>query len=139
MIVIPFRPEHVAAMNLQEHQRLAVSVLTMDYIAQIAHAGPSITGLVNGRVMGCCGIASPGFGIGTLWAFVAQDSGPHFIRLDRCVRRLLEIPKLRRIEASAETDFRNGCRWLEMLGFQSEGVMRKYGPHGEDHMRYART
>jgi RimJ/RimL family protein N-acetyltransferase len=58
--------------------------------------------------------------------------------LDRAVRRLLSLRSFRRIEASTEADFKQGCRWLEMLDFQSEGLMRKYGPDGADHIRYAR-
>ena len=139
MKVIPFRPEHIGLMNLQEHQRLVISSLTMPYLSQIISAGPTLSAVVDDRVIACAGIASPGLGIGTLWAVVAKDAGPYFIRLDRCVRRFLEIPKLRRIEASSEVDFAPGCRWLELLGFQSEGIMRKYGPNGEDHMRYARV
>lgn len=139
MIVVPFSPEHLSAIRFQEHQKLAISALELPYLAQLSGFGPTLTALADGHVIACAGIATPGFGIGTLWAVVSQDAGPHFIRLDRAVRRFLDIPKLRRIEASSEVNFDQGCRWLELLGFQSEGVMVKYGPNGEDHMRYART
>lgn len=29
-------------------------------------------------------------------------------------------------------------RWLEFLGYEQEGVLRKFGPDGQDHYRYAR-
>lgn len=125
-------------MQLQKQQAWALSVLPSEYLYTLERLGPAISAEVNGRIIACAGIAT-WIGMGTLWAFVAQDAGSYFVRLDRCVRRLIEIPKLRRIEASTEVDFSQGCRWLEILGFQSEGVMRKYGPNGEDHMRYART
>ena len=139
MIVIPFELSHITAMRLQDHQRLAISSVELPYLAQLSGYGPTLTALADGRPIACAGIASPGFGIGTLWAVVAKDAGPHFVALDRCVRRFLSIPKLRRIEATSEVSFAQGCRWLELLGFQSEGILRKYGPKGEDHMRYSRT
>ena len=89
--------------------------------------------------MACGGVAVTGPGIGTLWAFVAQDAGPSLIGLDRHTRRLMEAANLRRIEATSEVNFQQGCRWLQLLGFKSEGVMHKYGLNGEDHIRYSRT
>lgn len=139
MKVIPFHANHVRLMNLQPTQRWALSVLPPEYLTALNRLGSAVSAEHEGKIIACAGVAIQGFGAGTLWGFVSHDAGPYFIRLDRCVRRLLTIRPLRRIEASAEVDFRPGCRWLELLGFQSEGVMRSYGPNGEDHMRYART
>jgi len=125
-------------MQLQERQAYALSVLPPEYLDSLGLVGPSASAEVGGRIIACAGIAT-WVGMGTLWAFVAHDAGPHFVRLDRYVRRLLNLVPLRRIEASTEVDFSQGCRWLELLDFQSEGILRKYGPNGEDHMRYARV
>lgn len=139
MNIIAFKPEHVRAMHLQPTQITLVSHITLDYLDGLATRGPAASAVADGRIIACAGVAQIGFGMGTLWAFLAANSGRHFIRLDRCVRRLLEVPKLRRIEASADASFAPACRWLELLGFSGEGVMRMYGPNGEDCVRYART
>lgn len=139
MNVIPFLPEHFTAMRLQDRQARTLSALTLEYVHVLKASGPALSGEVDGKIIACCGIASQFSGVGTMWAVISEDAGRHFIRLHKCGVRLLSIPKLRRIEATSETSFTQGCRWLELLGFQSEGVMRSYGPHGEDHVRYART
>lgn len=139
MNIIPFHVEHIGAMDLQTQQRTIISHMCIEYLKHLEAVGPALSAEHEGRIIASAGIAFQGFGMGMLWAFVSQQAGPHFIRLDRCVRRFLDIPKLRRIEASTEATFSQGCRWLELLGFQNEGILRKYGPNGEDHIRYARV
>lgn len=139
MNILPFKPEHARAIHLQRSQVPTISHITLQYLERLSVMGPSASAEHEGRIIACAGVAQIGFGMGALWAFLAEDSGQHFIRLDRCVRRLIELPKLRRIEASADVSFSPACRWLEMLGFAEEGLMLKYGPNGENCMRYART
>jgi RimJ/RimL family protein N-acetyltransferase len=126
-------------MQLQDHQAWTLSVLPVGYFEVLGKLGPAGSAEVDGRIIACAGIAEQGMGIGTLWAFVAQDAGRHFVRLDRCTRRLLTLISLRRIEATVEVGFSPGCRWLELLGFQFEGILRKYGQNGLDHWRYSRV
>lgn len=137
MNVIPFEASHIARMDIQPGQRVLISHLPLAYIEQLPKAGPALTAEDQGRILACAGIAHQGYGVGILWACVASGTHSYFIRLDRCVRRFLEIPRLRRIEAT--TDFEPGCRWLELLGFEFEGVKKKYGPDGKDHRAYARV
>jgi len=139
MNVIAFEPKHVYQMKLQSHQMRLVSQMALEYIEVLRTLGPAFSGEVDGRIIVCGGIATQFPGVGTMWACLSQDSGPYFVRLHRCGKRLMESLSLRRIEASTEADFAPGCRWLEMLGFQSEGRMRSYGLNGEDHIRYARV
>ena len=139
MNIIPFRYEHVEAIDLQAAQKHVISHLCIEYLKRLEAVGPAVTAELDGRIIGCGGVAFAGFGMGTLWAFLAADAGSHFVRLHRVARRVIEIPRLRRIEATTEACFTQGCRWLELLGFHSEGVMRKYGPDGSDHVRYARV
>lgn len=139
MNVIPFAPEHFTQMQVQERQKWELSHIVRPYAEFLGKIGPAASAEHDGRIIACAGIAVQDFGMGTLWALVSQDAGRHMVRLDKCVRRLLEIPQLRRIEASTLADFEPGCRWLELLHFEREGVKRKYGPNGEDHMGYART
>ncbi len=45
----------------------------------------------------------------------------------------------RRIEASTPADLPGGCHWLDRLGFEREGLARRYGPDGTDYWIFART
>lgn len=123
-------------LDIQGAQAYTLSYMTGAYLAALKGLGPSVTAMTD-RVIACAGIAVEGFGSATLWAFISAEAGPHMVRLDRCARRLLGMVNLRRVQAT--TTFVQGQRWLELLGFEYEGTMRKYGPAGEDHLLYART
>jgi hypothetical protein len=139
MNIIPFEPEHFQALRLQSQDLRLAPHFTLQYWDVLKSAGPAFSGEVDGRIVACAGIATQFTGMGTMWAAVAADASPSFVRLHKCAMRLLQLTPLRRIEATAEADFSPACRWLELLGFQSEGLMRAYGPDGRDHWRYARV
>lgn len=138
MKLIAFQPAHVIAMRLQERQRNEISCL--EYLTELQHAGLALTALQDGETIACGGIARTALH-GTLWGFIARDSKRHFVVLDRIVRRMLSCCDLQRVEATVDSSFANGCRWLELLEFKLETPepMRNYGPHGEDHYLYARV
>jgi hypothetical protein len=139
MNVIPFEPEHFQALKLQSQDLRIAPHFTAEYWQALKASGPAFSGEVGGRIVACAGIATQFTGMGTMWAAVAVDAKPSFVRLHKCALRLLQSMQLRRIEATAEADFGPACRWLELLGFRSEGLMRAYGPDGRDHIRYARV
>lgn len=139
MNVIPFEPEHLKTLELQSAQRYMLSHICIEYLKGLQAVGPALSAEHEGRIVACAGVAFQGFGMGVLWAFVSHDAGRHFVRLDRYARRILSLTSLRRIEATTEASFAQGCRWLEMLGFENEGRMRAYGPDGQDHFRFAKV
>ncbi len=139
MNVIPFRPEHLAQINLQERQRRTISHMTTEWLQVLAQGGTAVSAVVDDRIIGSAGIVVQSVDLGFLWGAISQDAGRYFIHLHRAAIRLLEIPRLQRIEAVTEVDFQQGRRWLELLGFECEGRFSKDGPNGEDHFRYAWT
>jgi hypothetical protein len=50
----------------------------------------------------------------------------------------MELHPYKRIETSVATDFEQGHRWAQMLGFKNEGTMRCFTPQGMDCDLYAR-
>lgn len=55
-----------------------------------------------------------------------------------CKNVLRSIPVATRIQMTTRADLRCGERWAKFLGFEKEGVMKRYGPDGADHILYAR-
>ena len=47
--------------------------------------------------------------------------------------------KYQRIQASISVKDAKAKRFAEWLGFENEGIMKKYGPDGSDYYRYARV
>ena len=50
-----------------------------------------------------------------------------------------EDNKLQRIQASVHADDSQAIRYVEWLGFENEGLMKRYGPDGSDYYRFARV
>jgi RimJ/RimL family protein N-acetyltransferase len=61
----------------------------------------------------------------------------------RKTRRLLLLYfgayNLQRLEINVRSDYLIGKRFAEKLGFEPEGIMRKYGFDGSDYILYARV
>lgn len=91
MNVIPFETFHVEQIDLQASQRYMISHICVEYLKYLQLHGPAATAEHDGKILACAGVSFQGFGMGVLWAFVSKDAGPHFVRLDRAVRRLLSI------------------------------------------------
>jgi RimJ/RimL family protein N-acetyltransferase len=135
--IIPFRPEHLAQINLQERQRRTISHMTPEWLLVLAQGGPAVSAVVDDRIIGSAGIVVQSEHVGFLWGAISQDAGAYFLQLHRAAVRLLDVPQLQRIEAVTEVDFPAGRRWLELLGFECEGRIPGDGPNGDDHYRYA--
>lgn len=69
----------------------------------------------------------------------SRDAGKWFTRVHKVVVRFLESCGIRRVEATVDVDFPAGNRWIEMLGFEYEGLMKAYRPDGADMNLYARV
>jgi hypothetical protein len=139
MTIIPFIPEHLAKINLQERQRRTISHMTPAWLQVLAQGGPAVSAVVDEQIIGSAGIVVQSADAGFLWGAISQDAGPYFLHLHRAACRLLEMPRLQRIEAVTEVDFPEGRRWLGLLGFECEGRVSQDGPNGEDHFRYVWT
>jgi hypothetical protein len=49
------------------------------------------------------------------------------------------MSEYRRIEATVDVGFTEGERWMTLLGFEYEGLMRAYRPDGQDMLMFARV
>ena len=50
-----------------------------------------------------------------------------------------EENNLQRIQASVHADDKQAIRYVEWLGFENEGLMKKFGPDGSNYYRFARV
>ncbi len=98
----------------------------------------SYTVRVKGRALMCAGVTEYWPNRGEAWAIIDRDVKVEFLRIHRVVKRFLDVCPLRRIEATIDLDFKQGHRWVEMLGFKLEAPkMKAYRPDGRDASLYA--
>lgn len=134
MIVRPFKPEDMAAIDLQDAQRPARDLL-LELAPDYATGGPAYTAEQDGRIVACAGVLAVG-SYGALWSALAR--GAPMLALHRAALRFLSVHRFRLMQATAAAHFADGCRWLEMLGFERRNVLPQPGPDGAMHVLYER-
>lgn len=139
MIVEPFKPEHLMRLDEQEMTAWLKTYVRPEH-AEILAASPSYTGRVGDQIIACAGVLQYWPGRGEAWAFLAKDSGKHFVAIHRAVRSFFSSFDMARIEAAVDKQFIQGQRWVELLGFDMEvACARKYFPNGRDAVLYAKV
>lgn len=138
MEIIALKASHIFELRLQEAQAMFYEKFSAGYARALEEAGNGYTAVVDGRAIACAGLVEQWEGRALAWALIAEDAGPHFVRVTRAVRRALDMAHWRRVEAQVDVTFTAGIRWAEMLGFRAESVMQKFTPEGHDAFMYVR-
>lgn len=138
MEIVPFRPEHLQTIILQDAQSWMGPMLKPGYGEALVQGGPCFTAIADGQVLACSGVIRMWDNRDQAWALISSQAGPHFIGIYRGMRRFLDMHDARRVEATVDADFLEGHRLMRMLGFQHEGLMRAYLMDGRDCDLYAR-
>ena len=139
MIIVPFEPEHIRTLILQDAQNWMMPMLKLEYGAAMKIAGPCFTAMEGDEILACSGVAHAWENRDMAWALISNSSGPHFIKIFRAIKRFLDINPARRVEATVDVHFSEGHRLMQMLGFEYEGYLRAYLPDGRDQALYARV
>jgi hypothetical protein len=136
---LPYHVDLLKAQGVQDAQIAEVSLVLTSYANVSRPDGPAVTVFDGDRIVICGGIAKVTESNGVCWALLSADAGKHMTWLHYAVKRFITLNPWRRLEATVEENFEDGCRWVKLLGFEFEGRMAKYGPNGETHLRYSRT
>lgn len=96
----------------------------------------------NGEVLGCFAFLQVCEKRGVVCSFISRNAGRAMLKMVKQFRKLLDdgMDKtgMERIEISVMSGFEHGERFAQMLGFECEGVMRKYYK-GKDYKLFARV
>lgn len=100
------------------------------------------TFLVDGKPEGVIGVWPYNVQSGTAWAVFSDEATKNGVALARGTRRWIEAVEERdnlcRIQAFIDSDNEIAIHWIEKLGFEREGLMRKAGHDAKDMWLYAR-
>lgn len=141
MKLVEFDKEHL---KLIKYRNIDMSFTDIINEVPERNTGPAYTLMTDsGQVVGCAGVNTYWPGVGEAWAILSDLIHKYPLSFHRTVVKMLnQIQtdyKLNRIQATCLQGFNRAEKWLIALGFEYEGTMRKYGPGGEDHYRYARV
>ena len=107
--IVPYEPEHLLAIDLQEAQGYARQNLNRQVAEQLA--GPySYTVLRDGRPVAVLGVLKLWDNRALVWTFLGRDAGPSMVVIHRFVKEALDLLPFRRIEADTPCGFEAGHR-----------------------------
>lgn len=109
---------------------------------EIAKRGIAYTLLYDNGILCCGGVLLYRKGFGEAWILCSRQVDEHPIITIRAVKRIMEgiIRKynMYRLQATVRCDWQQAQGFIEFLGFQKEGRLRKYGPDESDYYMYSR-
>jgi len=138
-----FRPEHIDRLRTEDATILA-PITSFPKIVEVYADHPSFTLSFNGKFILCGGAVIPWKGLGEVWMLVGTEPlGPHTKAILKSARLAAQIVHhhfgVNRLQTPVRTDQPKWIRFAEVCGFKSEGIMKKYGPEGNDYFMMSRT
>jgi hypothetical protein len=134
MKIIPYEPQHLLMIKPQPSQESLER--TPERAAQLAQY-ESFTGVVGDRVVAIGGLVELNPIRAYLYLIVTDEIQHQWTQLYRVARRLIDLALNDYIRLETLSAFPEADRWLELIGFQFEGVMRRAGPDGCDAKMYS--
>ena len=136
--VVPTHPDHILQFKIQNVQE---SYLEMG-MAVFATVDPKLlrhyarTLMIDWEPIGIIGVSPYWEGNCWCWAYLGSKCLEHPAFLTRQSRKYIEKARatlnLRRMAMSVSVGHTAALEWADILGFKVEGLMRSYGPKGED-------
>lgn len=116
--------------------------LVLNGMAAYTVPGRGLALVDKGEVYAATGLAPLWEGVAEAWFLPTRELKSKKIQAIRLVKRELDAAierlKLTRVQAVVRSDFADAHKLARFLGFESEGIMKKYGPDGLDYERYAK-
>src|SRR5882762_6511160 len=138
----PFEPEHLALVIGREPDLGVLRSMpdVKKIAAEYATRGPCWTGFWNGQAMASVGIVILWPHVAEGWAFTSDLVRQHPCAFHRAVchklRYVMQKYELHRLQLSIQHSHTVSRMWAYRLGFRSEGRMKKFGPSGDNYVRY---
>ena len=136
--IVPFKQDHLNKINLLFEFSQSAKNNYKDPDQLIGY-----TGVEDDAVLACGGVHRLWEGVGEAWLMVGKEGYEKPKTVGRYTQyifqHILEEHGLFRIQASVSAIDSRAIRYAEWLGFENEGIMKKYGPDGSDYIRYARV
>ena len=143
--IVQYEPVHAYELFDRSVREMDFSLTAMgDWEASAEHwkeSGPAFTLLLDGHVTACGGVTMLDTTFGECWVLISKGSQGIIVyrNILKKFRELIVQNNYRRLQALVMEGFDDGAKLVEHLGFEFEGRMRKFGPNGETHNRYARV
>jgi len=113
------------------------------YVAQMRVQGMSWSAEIDGTIVASAGLIPLWAGHAEAWMIGGDEIPRHAISVARQLRVMFDDVMwqhgIYRAQANIHCRFERAIRLAEWLGFEQEGLMRRFGAEGDDYFRYAKV
>lgn len=129
-----FKPDDILKIKLQKEQEHEFNI-------NAEFPETTFTIETGKKILGVFGVVEIYAGRGEIFSFISADAGKSMIKIVRSLQKIISQAFVKtgfeRLEMSVLEGFDNGDRLAGLLGFEYEGLMRKYYK-GKNYKLYAR-
>ena len=112
------------------------------YTYFLKEVGMSFTGLVDNKPIAAGGVFHLWDGVAEGWVLATKEIYKYPVFCAKHIKKrtemLIKNNNIKRLQTSVKADCEMAIRFAKWLGLKPEGVMKSYGPAGEDFIRFAR-
>ncbi len=142
--LIPFEAGHMLTIIQEGVIECGIRAAANDFVRETAlhreGEGRSMTGIEDGKVLGCYGVDLLWPGVAEFWAMFSPDIEKRSIEVCRLIKS--EVDRLaedyHRVQSHVRFDFWSALRMMQWLGFREECLCRKFTQDGADCYQFAR-
>lgn len=143
--VLNFEPFHLDLMDIREHEmeglfQMPEAIKGLSVLAEACEDCKTI--MVGTDIVGCAGYVKLWGKVAECWLIPSSQVKENKIIFSKFVKgymdRIVGELGYERLQTTCLND-KLHCRWMRFLGFEREGVLRKYSAKGEDFGMFARV
>lgn len=134
-------PKHLRTLELQDSQTSFSELISNpeEYVRMVCQQGQAFAVVADGETMVIAGLIEMWEGRSLMWSLMSKNAGKHMRYILKATERMITTFGARRVESTVDCDFKQGHRFMRLLGFQMEAErMKSYEPDGRDCALYAR-
>lgn len=136
---VPFKKEHLHLIDLNENfagdPDVIASYQDLSHcVIETAVKGDTVLAILTGHL-----VFPHRFEVHTLISKAATMWPIEFVKhINSRIEHYIQVLDLVRVQTSIRASKPLLVKWMKVLGFEREGLMRNFGPEGDDYYLYAR-
>lgn len=142
VVLVPFIPEHLNGFKFEQPDMQGHDDISNHTIAQ-AHGNTAVSVIQYGKTLGIFGSSKVWNGLEEAWFLVDEVTRRYGIAMTKVAKKFIQLKfqedMLNRLQITVRCSDNRAYKWAKCLGFQTDGVMRQFGPDGSDYYMMAIT
>lgn len=140
--IVAFKPNHIHMAKFRDFDQEILDGYGRPHIQDYAVDGLSYSAMCDGKVFVMFGLYPLWKGVAEAWMLPSAELADRKMVFHKACLRFFpyasEKLKLHRIQTYVRSTNVQAVRWMEMMYFNREGLLQKYGPDINDYYVYGR-